>query len=307
VFYRYPDQIVIKPGVSLNKEVATGLCVCQELFIILPCDKCVFLQRRHRLNVELVVTMLTSEKILEFKQNGYLVLPNFSSAQFCDSVVAFAKRELAVQAMPIEYEADVQYPGAPQSRSAEGGATARRLLMASARHVMLNAWATGNPLSDILHQLLGAEVLLSQAHHNCIMTKQPAYSSVTGWHRDSRYWNFARPDLISAWLALGDEQVANGCLLVLPGSHYWAIDADQLDASQFLRTDIAKNESLLAQATAVPLRQGDLLLFHSNLFHAAGRNTTEKTKYSMVFTYRSGDNLPKPGSRSAAKNEIPLS
>ncbi len=250
--------------------------------------------------------MLTPEDILDFNNNGYLVLPGFSGAHFCESVVAFAKNELAQQVMPIEFEVDTQYPGAPLSRSAEGGATARRLLMASARHPMLRNWATTGALNGILHQLLGADVLLCQAHHNCIMTKQPAFSSVTGWHRDSRYWNFARPDLVSAWLALGDEQVENGCLLVLPESHRWAVDAEQLDARQFLRTDLAENKSLLDQSTAVPLQQGDLLLFHSNLFHAAGRNTTERTKFSMVFTYRSGDNLPKPGSRSASKEEFIL-
>lgn len=250
--------------------------------------------------------MLKSEQIREFKEKGYLVLPGFSSGSFCESVVALAKSELQAQTMPIEFEADTQYPGAPLSRTAEGGATARRLLMASQRHPMLLDWATTDPLKVILHQLLGADVFLSQAHHNCIMTKQPAFSSVTGWHRDSRYWNFARPDLVSAWLALGDEQTENGCLLVLPGSHYWAIENDQLDARQFLRTDLTKNTSLLDQTTAVPLRQGDLLLFHSNLFHAAGRNTTNKTKFSMVFTYRSGDNPPKPDSRSASKAEIIL-
>lgn len=250
--------------------------------------------------------MLTFEQIREFNNNGYLVLPGFSHAQFCEDVVSFAKKELARQAMPIEFEADIQYPGAPSSRSAEGGTTARRLLMASARHPMLRDWATNGALNEILHQLLGPEVLLSQAHHNCIMTKQPAFSSVTGWHRDSRYWNFARADLISAWLALGDEQVENGCLLVLPGSHQWIIEADQLDARQFLRADLAKNKSLLDQTTAVPLKQGDLLLFHSNLFHAAGRNTTERTKFSMVFTYRSGDNFPQPGSRSVSQKEIIL-
>lgn len=250
--------------------------------------------------------MLTSEQILEFKKNGYLVLPGFSTAQFCERVVAFATSELERQVMPIEFEADTHYPGAPLTRSAEGGATARRLLMASARHPMLLDWATAGALNGILHQLLGQDVLLSQAHHNCIMTKQPVFSSVTGWHRDSRYWNFARPDLVSAWLALGAEQAENGCLLVLPGSHHWAIDAGQLDASQFLRTDLAKNKSLLEQAVAVPLCQGDLLLFHSNLFHAAGRNRTGRTKFSMVFTYRSGDNPPLPGSRSALKDEILL-
>ena len=250
--------------------------------------------------------MLTSEQLHDFNTHGYLVLPGYSSTQFCESVVTFAQHELAQQAMPIEFEADIQYPGAPLSRSAEGGATARRLLMVSARHPMLLAWATTGVLNDILHQLLGADVLLSQSHHNCIMTKQPAFSSVTGWHRDSRYWSFARADLVSSWLALGDEQPENGCLHVLPGSHLWAITADQLDASQFLRTDLAKNKPLLDQVQAVPLQQGDLLLFHSNLFHAAGRNMTGRTKFSMVFTYRAGDNPPKAGSRSAVNDEIPL-
>jgi phytanoyl-CoA hydroxylase len=250
--------------------------------------------------------MLTSEQINEFKKNGYLVLPGFSDARFCETVVAFAKSELEREAMPIEFEADTQYPGAPRSRSDEGGSTARRLLMAAARHPMLREWATTGALNSVLHQLLGQDVLLSQAHHNCIMTKQPAFSSVTGWHRDSRYWHFARPDLVSAWLALGDEQVENGCLLVLPGSHLWDVDSDQLDERQFLRPDLAKNKRLLDQTTSVPLRQGDVLLFHSNLFHAAGRNTTDRIKFSMVFTYRTGDNPPKPDSRSASREEIVL-
>src|SRR5687768_18515690 len=107
--------------------------------------------------------MLTSEQILEFKKNGYLVLPGFAAPQFCAAVVAFVKSELEQQAMPIEFEADVRYPGAPASRSAEGGATARRLLMAAQRHPMLRDWATGEPLKGILQQLLGADVRLSQA------------------------------------------------------------------------------------------------------------------------------------------------
>jgi phytanoyl-CoA hydroxylase len=250
--------------------------------------------------------MLTPAQILEFKTNGYLVFPGFSPPQFCDEVVAFARNELQQQAMPIEYEADVQYPGAPISRSALGGTTARRLLMASARAPMLREWATGSPIKEILQQLLGQVVFLSQAHHNCIMTKQPAFSSITGWHRDSRYWSFARADLVSAWLALGNERAENGCLWVIPGSHRTAIEADQLDEKQFLKTDFAKNKALLQQTIEVPLAQGDLLLFHSNLFHAAGRNTTDKTKFSMVFTYRSGDNPPQSGSRSTSQPELLL-
>lgn len=250
--------------------------------------------------------LLSETQILEFRTRGYLVLPRFSTPDFCNQVVSFALEELQRHAMPIEYEADVQYPGSPMSRSAEGGATARRLLMASGRSPMLRAWATGQPLNGILHQLLGEKVYLSQAHHNCIMTKQPAFSSVTGWHRDSRYWNFARADLISAWLALGNEKAENGCLWVIPGSHQVEVEPDQFDDKLFFRADLEKNKPLLQQAIEVPLEQGDLLLFHSNLFHAAGKNHTDKTKFSMVFTYRSEDNPPTPGTRSTSVPELLL-
>lgn len=250
--------------------------------------------------------MLSSAQRQDFLADGYLVLPQFELPAFCASVIALAKRELEQHAAPIEYEADVQYPGAPASHSAEGGKTARRLLGAYGRDPLLANWATHARLSDALHQLLEGDVYLSQSHHNCIMTKHPAYSSRTGWHRDSRYWNFARPALISAWLALGDEQPENGCLWVIPGSQGRMIQSAQLDDQQFLRTDLAANQDILNNAKPIPLQQGDLLLFHSNLFHAAGRNTTTSTKYSLVFTYRGADNPPTPGTRSSSLPEILL-
>ncbi len=250
--------------------------------------------------------MLSPEQTQQFASQGFLVIPGFESSDFCQSIIALAKAELQRDSAPIEYEADTNYPGAPSSRNAEGGKTARRLLGAYGRSPLLARWATSTRLRDPLQQLLGTQVYLSQCHHNCIMTKQPAYSSRTGWHRDSRYWHFARPALVSAWLALGNEHHENGCLWVIPASHTTNVDAEQLDQRQFLRTDLEQNKLLLDQAIAVPLNQGDLLLFHSNLFHAAGRNMTGNTKYSLVFTYRDANNLPKPDTRSSIFPDIQL-
>ena len=60
---------------------------------------------------------------------------------------------------------------------------------------------------------------MSRAHHNCLMTKHPRYGSMTGWHRDMRFWSFEREDLVSVWLALGEETIDNGALWFVPGSH----------------------------------------------------------------------------------------
>ena len=250
--------------------------------------------------------MLSTAQIQEFQQQGFLVLPQLASTTYCNNVMQLALDALREHTAPIEYEADTGYAGAPSSRDAEGGLTARRLLRAVGRDDLLMNWARQPLLVENLRQLLGEQVVLSQAHHNCIMTKQPRFSSVTGWHRDSRYWQFARAELVSVWLALRDETPENGCLSVLPGSHLWAIQPEQLDAAQFLRPDLAENQALLAQAKTVALRQGDVLFFHSNLFHAAGRNQTAETKYSFVLTYRAGENLPVAGSRSASVPEVVL-
>ena len=247
--------------------------------------------------------MLSTEQITDFAQQGFLVLPALASSHYCQLVLDFAQHQLEAARPPLEFEADTGYPGAPSTVEAEGGSTVRRLMQVAARDPLIMDWATGPLLSTPLKQLLGEQVLLSQAHHNCIMTKQPRFSSLTGWHRDSRYWQFQRPELISAWLALRDETLENGCLLVIPGSHLVQVPAHSLDEAQFLRPDDTFGQTLLAQVKPVPLQAGDVLLFSSNLFHAAGRNLTEQTKFSMVFTYRAANNAPAPGSRSASQPE----
>jgi len=250
--------------------------------------------------------MLTPHQITDFQQNGFLVLPQLASSTFCAEVLTFAQQYMLAATPPLEYEAETGYPGAPASQDEPGGKTVRRLLQVAMRSKQLLDWATGPTLAAPLKQLLGNKILLSQTHHNCIMTKQPRFSSVTGWHRDSRYWSFQRAELISAWLALRDETVENGCLLVIPGSHQIKIDSEGLDVAQFLRMDYPANQALLARAVAVPLNAGDVLLFSSNLFHAAGRNQTDQTKFSMVFTYHAKSNPPITGSRSASLSEIAI-
>lgn len=247
-----------------------------------------------------------AEDVSRFERDGYLVARGLAPEALRARMLEAARSHLAAATPPLEYEADVKYPGAPESHEAPGGRTVRRLLQAYARDPSFREWAVSPPVAVRLKQLLGPKVELSQAHHNCVMTKDPRYSSLTSWHRDIRYWAFERPELVSVWLALGRERTENGCLLVLPGSHAMEFLPEQLDAAQFLRTDVERNRELLARETRVELDPGDVLFFHCRLFHAAGANQTAETKFSVVHTYRAEDNRPIAGSRSASAPDIPL-
>lgn len=249
---------------------------------------------------------LSDIEIEQFRNDGYLVLRGMVPAPACELMRSVTREHLRAEIAPVEYEADVGYPGAPPSLDAPGGRTVRRLRNAYGRHECFRLWAEDRRLVTSLTQLFAEPIRLTLAHHNCVMTKHPDFGTATGWHRDIRYWSFARPDLVSAWLALGTENETNGALRVIPGSHRLNIAREQLDALDFLRPQATANQALFAQGRTVELQQGDVLLFHSSLFHSAGRNANDAIKYSVVFAYRGESNPPTSGSRSASAGEVPL-
>ena len=148
--------------------------------------------------------------------------------------------------------------------------------------------------------------MLSQCHHNCVMTKFPTYSSSTDWHQDIRYWHYDLPELISVWIALDREDELNGALRLIPGSHKMEFERGELDKDLFFRKDKPSNQSLIEKQISVDLDPGDLLFFHCRLLHSAGPNLSSEVKLSPVFTFHKKSNLPIEGTRSSRFPSIPL-
>ena len=235
-------------------------------------------------------TPISFAQIQQFKIDGYLIVPGALKSSELDQLRSLTEQHLAERREPFELETDVQYPGGPQSIEDEGGLTIRRLLHAYQRDSALQAIAQRSDIVTSVQQILGSDnLLLNPNHHNCIMTKQPAFSSETLWHRDTRYWRFNNKYLVNAWFALGDEKLENGAMKILPGSHRWEVQDDALNEAQFLKLDHPFNQDRLATQRLVSLNAGDLLLFSAHCFHAAGKNTTQSPKFSLVFTYHSNE------------------
>jgi len=250
---------------------------------------------------------LSDAQVQQFKIDGYLVLPSVLAASNLETLKKLTEQHLLARTKPFELETDVQYPGAPASIDEQGGDTIRRLLLAYQRHPAFADIAKLAIINNGIQQILQSDRLwLNPNHHNCVMTKLPAFSSETLWHRDTRYWNFSDKYLINAWFALGDEKKANGAMKVLPGSHRWEVKDDALDEAQFLKLDHPDNQYRLSTERLVELNAGDALLFSAHCFHAAGKNTTSSAKYSAVFTYHGESTQPLVGTHSASRAEIQL-
>jgi phytanoyl-CoA hydroxylase len=270
------------------------------------CFSRISMAERSMFPTEITDLMFSAAEVDQFQQDGFIIQRGLIPDQYVNTILEVTRRDASSHFGDIEYEADVLYPGAPESLDAEGGRTIRRLRQAFSRDPVFSRLVKESFLLNRLKQLLGPQVVMPLAHHNCVMTKHPRYSSDTGWHQDTRFWAFTSSNLVNTWLALGDETLTNGCLRLLPGSHRMSFEREQLDEGVFLREDLELNRELLDSAVTAELSAGDVLFFHARCFHAATRNYSDKTKYSAVFTFRSLDNPPLPESRSSRLPELLL-
>ncbi|MGM0533799.1 MAG: phytanoyl-CoA dioxygenase family protein, partial [Campylobacterota bacterium] len=241
---------------------------------------------------------LSEEQIKEFDDKGFLLLPGFAKGQLCEDIVQKAKEHM--QAMEEPYESEQSYLGI------DGKPVLRRLRQVYDRDEVFAKWMRERKIRPVLRQLLGQSPVLVTAHHNSIMTKMPSRTSRTEWHQDMRFWSYQNSDLISVWLALGQESRENGVLEFIPGSHTMELDPRRFDENKRFREDLAINQELIEKRVHYELKQGDVVLFHAKVLHAAGENKTFEPKLSFVYTVRALSNKPLPKTRSAEYKEFIL-
>jgi phytanoyl-CoA hydroxylase len=154
-----------------------------------------------------------------------------------------------------------------------------------------------------MREYFGEQPVLSRAHHNCMMTKHPAYGSLTGWHRDFRYWSFERADMVSVWLALGTETNENGAL-ARAGFAHGRIRAGSIRRREVLPQRPARQprDDRRGDLSAAADRRRRVL----SLQHAAfGRPEPLRRREVLAGLHLSRiSNRPLPGTRSAAKPEV---
>jgi phytanoyl-CoA hydroxylase len=109
------------------------------------------------------------------------------------------------------------------------------------------------------------------------------------WHQDSFYFPFDRRPQVGVWLALTDATPENGPLWVLPGSHTEPVHevvADRREHANYAYVEIVDHDT--SGALPVLMKAGDLLLFHSNLFHKSTDNASAVGREAMVYHYGEG-------------------
>jgi phytanoyl-CoA hydroxylase len=243
---------------------------------------------------------LSKDELESFNRDGFLLIRNFISSKEAKQLLDKAKELIKTSLEPIETEE--HYHNLDESKSI----TLRRLRQVYDRDSLFASWMTSEKIQPILKQVLNDNPILTLAHHNSIMTKMPSKISNTCWHQDSRYWHFENDNLLSVWLAMGEERMENGLLEFIPGSHLLKLSRERFDEKVCFSNTLEENQAIISKRIHNDLNPGDIVLFHCKTLHHAHANQTQKPKISFVYTVRGEKNLAIKNTRSSQHKEIIL-
>lgn len=79
--------------------------------------------------------------------------------------------------------------------------------------------ASNSKILDCIGELIGPDFLLLGTHFFCKYGDGGAATKFVAWHQDVTYWGLEPPTTMTAWYAIDDSDVENGCMRCIPGSH----------------------------------------------------------------------------------------
>jgi hypothetical protein len=137
--------------------------------------------------------------------------------------------------------------------------------------------ATQPRVLDAVEDLLGPDLLIWTTE---LFAKHPRDTAVSiGWHRDRSYMGIAG-ESTTAWVALGDSGVANGCMRAVPGP---GRRQDQEPAGRPGRQGVGEVDE--RQVVDVLLQAGEMSLHDADILHGSAANRSEEKRVGFVIRF----------------------
>ena len=163
--------------------------------------------------------------------------------------------------------------------------------------------ARDEALVERVAQLIGDDVILWGCQIFC---KPGGDGMEVPWHQDGHYWPIRPLATCTAWVALDDSTVANGCLRVIPGSHRDRVTHPHLLEA---RTDVVLNQRTddasfdASSAVDIELRAGEMSLHDVHMIHGSNPNRSPNRRAGVAIRYMPASShfdrsLMKPGAQS---------
>ncbi|MES2559946.1 MAG: phytanoyl-CoA dioxygenase family protein [Bacteroidota bacterium] len=126
-----------------------------------------------------------------------------------------------------------------------------------------------SPLYDYVRKFFNGNFILNSYGGLKNLPSKPSY--VVKVHRDIRFFSDSFPLMLNMLIMLDDFTLENGATYLLAKSH--------------LQPDKPADDYFYAHADRATGKRGDVLFFNSNLWHAAGLNTSTEERRAITITF----------------------
>ena len=134
---------------------------------------------------------------------------------------------------------------------------------------------------DVVQSIIGPNILVAGT---TLFIKEPEQAGFISWHQDAKYNGLKPYNWVTAWLALTEVNVENGCMYMLPGSH---IDGEREHNDTYGKDNLLTRGQTVVnvpekETVAIELAPGQLSLHHPWVVHGSGQNTSKKRRVGLA-------------------------
>lgn len=224
---------------------------------------------------------VTPDQFREFRQNGFIVVPELLDAEEIQLLKEIAKADHGLQR------------DAGSRADGEGGAVKLVVRNDLPEDNIYGAIVRSRRIVDSMQSLFEDEVY--HYHHKMIL-KEARVGGAWAWHQDYGYWygnGCLFPDMGSCMIAVDKATRENGCLQVIKGSHLMG-RVDHGKVGDQTGADPERVAAALERFELVycDLEPGSAIFFHGNLLHRSDQNKSEHPRWAFICCYNTRHNNP---------------
>jgi hypothetical protein len=154
--------------------------------------------------------------------------------------------------------------------------------------------ATYPAVLDSIEAVMGPDILLLATHFFCKypeLNAQPEAGHAgkfVAWHQDVTYWGLEPPYAVTAWYAVDDSDVENGCMRVIPGTHDAIREhgkAARAGNLLSINQEVPVTPAEEANAVDLILRAGEISVHHGTLIHGSNPNRSTRRRCGLTLRY----------------------
>lgn len=138
---------------------------------------------------------------------------------------------------------------------------------------------------DAVEDVIGPDIVVWSTS---IFAKHPHDPGYISWHQDGTYWGLNSTQVTTAWIALSESTVENGCMRIVAGTHREPVHPHRdtyatnnlLSRGQEIEVQVSEDE-----ATDVVLAAGEMSLHHVNIIHGSNANGSDVKRVGYAIRY----------------------